>query len=103
MRWFGPFNETLRPKNHNVITPKWVFWGEFENGILVKHKARLVAQGFTHVSGLGYHGPYLYAPVVQLETFRALISIAALFDLGSGSIILSALSRLSIVSFPSCL
>lgn len=56
------------------------FSGEFENGTLVKHKARLVARGFTHASGVDYHDAYFYAPVVRLEPFRALISIAALSD-----------------------
>ena len=81
MRRLDVFKEVARPKNHNVITPKWVFRRKFENGTLVKHKARLVARGFTQVSGVDYHDAYLYAPVVRLETFRALISIAALFGL----------------------
>jgi len=56
------------------------FWRKFENGTLVKHKARIVARGFIQVSGIDYHDAYLYAPVVRLETFQMLIVIAALFD-----------------------
>jgi Reverse transcriptase (RNA-dependent DNA polymerase) len=48
---------------------------------LVKHKARLVARGFTQIPGIDYNEAYLYAPVMRLESFRILISIAALFDL----------------------
>lgn len=48
--------------------------------MLIKHKVRLVARGFTQVSGVDYHDAHLYAPVVRLESFRTLISIAALFD-----------------------
>jgi hypothetical protein len=36
-----------RPKNHNVIGTKWVFRKrENEDGIVVKNKSRLVAQGY---------------------------------------------------------
>jgi len=51
-----------------------------ENGTLAEHKARLVVRGFTQVSRVDYHKARLYAPVVHLGSFRALISIAALFD-----------------------
>ena len=54
---------------------------KFENGALVKHKARLVARGFTQVPGIDYNEAHLYAPVMRPESFRSLISIAALFDL----------------------
>jgi len=43
MRRLNVFKEVPRPKAHNIITPKWVFRRKFEDGILVKHKARLVA------------------------------------------------------------
>jgi hypothetical protein len=39
-----------RPKNHNIIGTKWVFRNkENEDGIVVKNKSRLVAQGYTQV------------------------------------------------------
>jgi len=44
-------------------------------------QGRLVARGFTQVPGIDYYGAHLYAPVVRLESFRAFITIAALFDL----------------------
>ena len=80
MRHLGVFREVPRPHDKNIITPKWVFRRKFEDGILIKHKARLVARGFTQVSGVDYHDAHLYAPVVRLESFRSLLSIAALFD-----------------------
>jgi len=80
MRRLAIFREVPRPRDRNIITPKWVFRRKFENGTLVKHKARLVARGFIQVSGIDYHDAYLYAPAVRLETFRMLITIAALFD-----------------------
>jgi hypothetical protein len=70
-----------RPPNTNIITPRWVFRRKFENGALVKHKARLVARGFTQISGIDYNEAHLYAPVMRLESFRVLLSIAAWFDL----------------------
>jgi len=68
IRRLAVFREVPRP-----ITPKWVFRRKFENGTLVKHKVRLVAQCFIQVSGIDYHDAYLYAPVVRLETFRRLL------------------------------
>ena len=76
MLHLGVFREIPRPDDKNIITPKWVFRRKFEDGLLVKHKARLVARGFPQVSGIDYHDAYLYAPVVRLKSFRVLISIA---------------------------
>ena len=79
-RRLSVFKEVPRPNGKNTITPKWVFCRKYENGSLTKHKARLVARGFTQVSGVDYCEAHLYAPVVRLEAFRALILITALFD-----------------------
>ena len=80
MRRLNVFKEVPRPSNKNIITPIWVFRRKYENGTLIKHKARLVARRFTQVFGVDYHEAHLCAPIVRLETFRTLISIAALFD-----------------------
>ena len=40
------------PKNCNVIGTKWVFRNkQNEDGIVVRNKTKLVAQGFTQVEG----------------------------------------------------
>jgi len=81
MRRLQVFRVVPRPDDTNIITPRWVFRRKFENGLLVKHKARLVARGFTQVSRVDYNEAHLYAPVMRLESFRVITSIAALYDL----------------------
>ena len=79
MRCLNVFKTVPRPPDMNIITPQWVFHWKFKNGALVKHKARLVARGFTQISGVDYNEVHLYAPVMRLESFRVLLSIAAWF------------------------
>lgn len=36
-----------RPKNHSIVGSKWVFQDKLdENGIIVRNKGRLMAQGY---------------------------------------------------------
>ena len=64
-----------RPKT-NVIGTKWVFRKkQDENGGVTRNKARLVAQGFTQVEGLGFQETF--APVARLEAIRMLLAFAA--------------------------
>ena len=67
------FMEVPHPHDRNIVTPDGF---PFETSIFTKRKARLVACRLTQVSGVDYHDP----PVVRLESFRVLSSIAALFD-----------------------
>jgi hypothetical protein len=58
-----------RPSNHNVIETKWVFQNkQDENEVIVRNKARLVAQGNTQVEGLNFDETF--APVARLEVIR---------------------------------
>ena len=62
-----------RPKGHNMIRTKWVFRNkQDQDGIVVRNKARLVAQGYTQVEGLDFGE--IYAPVARLEAIRILLS-----------------------------
>ena len=81
MRRMNVFKTVPHPPDTNIITPQWVFHRKFENSTLVKHKARLVARGFTQISGVDYNEEYFYTPVMRPESFRVLLLIATWFDL----------------------
>src|SRR6185503_3576049 len=63
----------------NVIGTKWVFRNkQDEHGIVIRNKARLVAQGFTQIEGLDFGETY--APVARLESIWILLAYAAHHD-----------------------
>jgi hypothetical protein len=58
-----------------VIGTKWVFRNkQDQDGIVVRNKVRLVAQGYTQVEGLDFGGTY--ALVARLEAIRILLAYA---------------------------
>ena len=65
-----------RPKEcRNVIGTKWIFKNKQDaNGIVVRNKARLVAQGYSQVEGIDYGETF--APVARLESIRILLAYA---------------------------
>src|SRR3954464_7476080 len=66
-----------KPKNcRNVIGTKWIFKNkQYEHGIIVRNKARLVSQGFSQIEGIDYGETY--APVARLESICILLAYAA--------------------------
>ena len=69
-----------RPKDHNVIGTKWVFRNkQDQDGIVVRNKARLVAQGYTQVEGLDFGETYV--SVARLEAIRILLAYACAHDI----------------------
>nr|AAK50132.1 putative gag-pol polyprotein [Oryza sativa Japonica Group] len=69
-----------RPRDHNVIGTKWIFRNkQDENGLVVRNKTRLVAQGFTQVEGLDFGE--IFAPMARLEAIRILFAFASCFDI----------------------
>jgi hypothetical protein len=71
---FGPVART--PPNVTPVGFKWVFVRKRDtNNMVVRYKARLVAQGFTQRPDIDYDETY--SPVMSGITFRYLISLAA--------------------------
>jgi hypothetical protein len=66
-----------KPKDcRNIIGTKWVFKNKQDaNGIVVRNKACLVAQGYSQVEGIDYGETY--APVARLESIRILLAYAS--------------------------
>jgi hypothetical protein len=63
------------PRGHSAITLKWVFkLKRDEAGVIVKHKARLVACGFVQREGIDFDDTF--APVARMESVR-LLALAA--------------------------
>ncbi|KAG5544018.1 hypothetical protein RHGRI_016690 [Rhododendron griersonianum] len=65
-----------RPTHTNVIGTKWIFKNKKDSeGIVVRNKARLVAQGYTQIEGIDFEETF--APVARLESIRLLFGIAS--------------------------
>jgi hypothetical protein len=69
-----------RPKNYNMMSTKWVFRNkQDQDGMVVRNKARLVAQGYTQVEGLDFGE--IYALVARLEAIRILLAYACAYNI----------------------
>ncbi|GJU87669.1 retrovirus-related pol polyprotein from transposon TNT 1-94 [Tanacetum coccineum] len=68
---------TLVPKPHGktIIGTKWISKNKMdENGVVIKNKARLVAQGYNQQEGIDYEETF--APVAILEAIRIFLAYA---------------------------
>ena len=64
------------PPHCNPIGTKWVFKNkQGEDGVVVRNKARLVAQGFCQKEGIDYKETF--APLARLEAIRILLAFAS--------------------------
>ncbi|GJW29217.1 putative ribonuclease H-like domain-containing protein [Tanacetum coccineum] len=64
------------PKGHRAIGTKWVYRNKKdERGIVVRNKARLVAQGHTQQEGIDYDE--VFAPVARIEAIRIFLAYAS--------------------------
>ncbi|KAG5532106.1 hypothetical protein RHGRI_026652 [Rhododendron griersonianum] len=64
-----------KPENSSVIGTKWVFRNKMdESGVVVRNKARLVAQGYNQEEGIDFDETF--APVARLEAIRMLLAFA---------------------------
>ncbi|KAI3718574.1 hypothetical protein L6452_19451 [Arctium lappa] len=64
------------PKGQRAIGTKWVFRNKRdERGIVIRNKARLVAQGYTEEEGIDYEE--VFAPVARIEAIRLFLAYAS--------------------------
>ncbi|GJU45927.1 putative ribonuclease H-like domain-containing protein [Tanacetum coccineum] len=64
------------PKGHRAIGTKWVYRNKKdERGIVIRNKARLVAQGHTQEEGIDYDE--VFAPVARIEAIRIFLAYAS--------------------------
>ncbi|GJW74065.1 putative ribonuclease H-like domain-containing protein, partial [Tanacetum coccineum] len=78
---FNEFNEGYvtfggRAKQKRAIGTKWIFRNKKdERGIVIRNKARLVAQGYTQEEGIDYDE--VFAPVARIEAIRLFLAYAS--------------------------
>ncbi|GJR30450.1 putative ribonuclease H-like domain-containing protein [Tanacetum coccineum] len=64
------------PKGKHAIGTKWVYRNKKdERGIVVRNKARLVAQGYTQEEGIDYDE--VFAPIARIEAIRLFLAYAS--------------------------
>ncbi|GJU04977.1 putative ribonuclease H-like domain-containing protein [Tanacetum coccineum] len=67
------------PNGKRAIGTKWVFRNKKdERGIVIRNKARLVAQGYTQEEGIDYDK--VFAPVSRIEAIRLFLAYASFKD-----------------------
>ncbi|GKA23485.1 retrovirus-related pol polyprotein from transposon TNT 1-94 [Tanacetum coccineum] len=67
------------PCGKRAIGTKWVFRNKKdERGIVIRNKARLVAQGYTQEEGIDYDE--VFAPIARIESIRLFLAYASFKD-----------------------
>ncbi|GKE09510.1 putative ribonuclease H-like domain-containing protein [Tanacetum coccineum] len=67
------------PHRKRAIGTKWVYMNKKdERGIVIRNKARLVAQGYTQEEGIDYDE--VFAPVARIEAIRLFLAYASFED-----------------------
>ena len=82
--------EEVAPSQTNLVGTKWIFTIKYRpDGSFERFKARLVARGFSQKSGDDY--TETFAPIVQMATFCAFLSVVLQKILSVGNLILKTL------------
>ncbi|KAK1414914.1 hypothetical protein QVD17_30677 [Tagetes erecta] len=64
------------PEGHYAIGTRWLYRNKsHERGIVLRNKARLIAQGYTQEEGIDYEE--VFAPVAHLEAIRLFLAYSA--------------------------
>jgi hypothetical protein len=72
------FEKADLPEGANILGTRWIFTiKKDDTGKIVKHKARLVVQGYRQEEGIDYFETF--SPVVSMITIRTLLSMANQF------------------------
>ncbi|GJR29681.1 putative ribonuclease H-like domain-containing protein [Tanacetum coccineum] len=75
---FACFLSQEEPKKRAIGT-KWVYRNKkYKRGIMIRNKARLVAQGYTQEKGIDYDE--VFAPVARIEAIRLFLAYASFKD-----------------------
>ena len=76
----GTWELTPLPPSRKAVGSKWVFKTKRDaTGEIVRHKARLVARGFSQVHGVDFNETF--APVAKFTTIRCIVALGASLDL----------------------
>ena len=68
-----------KPSDGHIVGTKWIFKNKIdENGVVVRNKARLVAQGYSQIEGVDF--VETFAPVARLESIRLFIGMACIMN-----------------------
>ena len=81
----GTWEEAVLPEGRRIVGCKWVFKTKRDqDGAISKHKARIVAKGYSQVPGQDFEETY--SPVARLTSLRIFFTIVATEDLATGQV-----------------